>query len=104
MLVKEGTTYEPIEYTAWSGSTFTLAGTLSQNYTAGKDVGVPFFYEDATGGSDPRVASKSLIYNTDIPVIGWVRRGDPATPKKPVPITGTIGSAGLALTVQLESE
>ena len=104
VLIKETTYYIPYQYTSWSGSTFTLAGTLAANYTAAKDVGLPFFYEDAVGGSDPRVASKSLIYNVDIPVIGWVRRGDPATPKKPVPITGTIGSAGLALTVQLESE
>jgi hypothetical protein len=104
ILVLEDTTFEQIEYSSWSGSTFTLSGTLSQNYTAGKNVIVPILYTSATGGSDPRVASTSLIYSSDIDVVGWVRHGDPASPDKPVSISGTIGTAGLSLTVQLDNE
>ena len=101
ILVKEGTTFEPIAYTAWSGSTFTVAS-LGQTYTAAKDVIIPFFYDNvATDGGN---ASSSLIYSTDIDAIGWVRHGDASNAHKPVAIAGTIGSAGLSLTVQMESE
>jgi len=37
-------------------------------------------------------------------VVGWVRHGDPASPDKPVSISGTIGTAGLSLTVVLDDE
>lgn len=102
ILVKEGTTFEPIEYSSWSGSTFTLVGTLSITYTASKDVIIPIFYDNvATDGGS---VSTSLIYTADIDVVGWVRHGDAANAHKPVAIAGTIGSAGLSLSVQLDSE
>ena len=101
ILVKEGTTFEPIAYSSWSGSTFTVAS-LGQTYTAAKDVIIPFFYDNvATDGGN---ASSSLIYSSDIDAVGWVRHGEAGTPHKPVNIAGTIGSAGLSLSVQLESE
>ena len=101
ILVKEGTTFEPIAYTSWSGSTFTVAS-LGSTYTAAKDVIIPFFYDNVAidGGN----ASSSLIYSSDIDVVGWVRHGEAGSPHKPVNIAGTIGSAGLSLAVQLESE
>ena len=101
ILVKEGTTFEPIAYTAWTGSTFTVAS-LGQTYTAAKDVIIPFFYDNIP--TDGGNASSSLIYSSDIDAIGWVRHGDEGTPHKPVAIAGTIGSAGLSLSVTLESE
>jgi len=102
ILVLEGTTWEALEYTSWTGSTFTINGTLPVSYTAAKNVIVPIFYDDAV--SDGGTVATSLIYATDIDVVGWVRHGDPASPDKPVNIAGTIGTAGLSLTVQLEDE
>ena len=104
VMVKEGTAFEPIEYTSWSGSTFTLLNPLAKAYTATRNAFVPFLYESATGTVDPRNVTKSIIYNADVPVIGWVRHGDPVSPDKPVNISGTIGTAGLSLTVQLDNE
>lgn len=97
-------TYEFLEYTSWSGSTFTLAGTLPRTYTLNDPVFIPFLYDSAVGGSDPRVASTSLIQSVPIDVVGWVRHGDPSSPDKPVPLSGTIGAAGFNVTVQLEDE
>lgn len=102
VLVKEGTTFEPIEYASWAGSTFTLVGTLSANLTAGKDSIVPFFYDNVP--SDGGTIATSLIYNADIDVVGWVRHGDAGNAHKPVPIAGAIGTAGLSLSVNMESE
>jgi len=102
VLVLEGTTFEQLVYTSWSGSTFTLSGTLGANYTAGKDVIVPMLYDNIP--TDGGTASTSLIYSADIDVVGWVRHGEPGTPHKPVGIAGTIGTAGLSLTVQMDSE
>lgn len=104
IMIQEGNTFEPVEYTAFSGSTFTLAGTLPITYTAAKNVFIPIMYDSAIGGADPKSLIKSLIYNSDISVIGWVRHGEPTSPNKPVPISGTITSAGFSTTVTLENE
>ena len=97
-------TYEAYEYTSWSVSTFTLAGTLSQNITLNDDAFPAYFYEEATGGGTTKTVSNSLIHSSDITVIGWVRHGDPAAPDKPVPIGGTITGAGFNTSVTLEDE
>ncbi len=102
ILVKEGTTFEPIEYDSWSGKTFTTTSPLGKTYTAAKDVIIPMFYDDAV--TDGGTVSTSLIYSSDIDVVGWVRHGAAGTPHKPVAIAGTVGSAGLSLSVTLESE
>ncbi len=96
--------YEFYEYNSWSGSTFNLVGTLTQNITANDPAFVAIFYESATGAGTSKSVSNSLIYSSDIPVIGWVRQGDPAAPDKFVPISGTIGSGGLSISVNLERE
>jgi len=99
------TTYEALAYSSWTGSTYTLSGTLPRTYTAGDEVFTPLLYEAAVGGSDPRVASTSLVYGgTAFDVIGWVRHGDPSAPDKPVPISGQVTSAGFSVTVQLSDE
>jgi len=102
ILIKEGTTFEPIEYSSWTSSTFTLVGTLGQNYTSGKNVIIPILYDNIA--TDGGFHTANLVQSTDIPVAGWVRQGTPAAPGKPVAISGTIGAAGLALTVTIESE
>lgn len=104
-----GVTYEPYHYSSWTGSTYILDATdhpggLTTTYTAGDPVFNAILYVSATGGGTTKLASNSLIYSSDIDVVGWVRHGDPATPDKPVSISGTIGTAGLSLTVVLDDE
>lgn len=104
VLATGDTTYEAYDYTSWTGSTFTLSGTLSTTLTLNDPVFVAILYKSATGGGTTKVASNSLVYSSAISVIGWVRHGDPSAPDKPVPISGTIGTAGLSLTVVLDAE
>jgi len=105
------TAFTMYPYSSWNNTDNTPNGrfildavTLGANVVAGDDVFVPIIYASATGGGTTKVISNSLIYNGDIDVIGWVRHGDPAAPDKPVPIAGTIGTAGLSLTVVLDDE
>lgn len=103
------TTYEAYHHSSWAGSTYTLditdhAGGLTRTYTAADPIFEAILYVSATGGGTSKVASNSYIYSGDKAVIGWVRHGDPANPDKPVPISGTIGSNGLSLTVVLDDE
>ncbi|RLB68405.1 MAG: hypothetical protein DRH08_01030 [Deltaproteobacteria bacterium] len=104
-----GVSYEFYHYSSWSGSTYTLditdhAGGLDKNYTSGDPVFIALLYASAVGGGTTKAISNSLIYTSDIDVVGWVRHGDPANPDKPVLISGTIGTAGLTLTVVLDDE
>ena len=101
ILVKEGTTFEPVEYTSWSGSTFTVAS-LGTTYTAAKTVIIPIFYDEVA--TDGGTVTTSLIQSTDITVAGWVRQGTPTNPGTPVEISGTIGTAGLSLSVAVAAE
>jgi len=99
------TAYEELPYVSWTGSTYSLAGTLPRTYTSGDPTFTPLLYIAATGGGDPRTAATSLVFGgTPFAVIGWVRHGDPASPDKPVPISGTVTSAGFSTTVQLDDE
>ena len=103
------TTYEFYHHSSWTGSTYTLDVTdhptgLSTTYTAADPIFEAIIYASATGGGTSKTISNSYIYKGDKSVIGWVRHGDPANPDKPVPISGTIGSNGLSLTVVLDDE
>ncbi len=103
------TTYVPYHYSSWTGSIFTLditdhPGGTAEAFTNTDPAFVAILYIEATGGGTTKVASNSLIYTSDIAVVGWVRNGDPATPDKPVSISGTIGSAGFSTTVVLDDE
>jgi len=86
--------FDVYNYASYSGSVFTLSGAevLSQTYTSGDNVFVPFIDEQATGTS----VSKTIKYSSDINVVGRVRNGG-ASPIKPFPITGIIGSAGFSV-------
>lgn len=105
-VLKTGTTtYKFYEYASWTGTTFTLVGTIADdNITATDPAFHAIFYESAVGGGLTKTVSNSLIYSTPIPVNGWVRHGDPTVPDKPVLIGGTIGAAGLSFSVTLEDE
>lgn len=98
------TTYEFYEYDSWSGSQFSLVGTLSGAITVG-DLGFhAIFYESAVGAGLVKTVTNSLIYTSDILVMGWVRHGDPAIPDKPVPIAGTVGAGGMTFSATLVDE
>ncbi len=78
------------EYTSWSGSTFTLSGTLDRSYTAGDDKAyVPFIDTTATSTSE----SVTVIYVTDRTLLIRVRR-KAATAILPFETTGTFSSTG----------
>ena len=97
--------YEFYEYSSWATTTFTLVGTIAGNIIATDPAMHAVFYESAVGGGTVKTVSSSLVYqSTPIPVVGWVRHGDPTIPDKPVPIAGTIGSGGLSFSVTLEDE
>jgi len=99
-----GTTYEQLQYTSWSGSTFTLSGTLPRTYTSGDPVFIPILYESAVGAGLTKTATSTMIYSTNRNLIGWVRRGSPSGPGKPVAISGTLTSAGISLSVVIDNE
>lgn len=105
-VLKTGTTtYKFYEYVSWTGTTFTLAGTIADDaITAADPAFHAIFYESAVGAGLTKTVSNSLIYTAPIEVSGWVRHGDPAIPDKPVLVTGTIGAAGLSFSVTLEDE
>ncbi len=102
LLVHHDTGFHPLPYTSWSGSAFTLANHQDRDYVENADVIVPIFYHDAV--TDGGTVSTTLVQSDDITVSGEVRHGDENAPHAPVAISGTIGAAGLALTVQMESE
>lgn len=102
LLVLEGGAFVPLEVTSWSGSTAQINGTLPQTFT--EDAVVLFAYLYDNIATDGGTAQTSLVQSVGIDVAGWVRFGDAAAPRKPVPISGTIGAAGLSLSVTLETE
>ena len=102
LLIGETGTYEPIQYTSWSGSRF-VTPALPQGYTSAKPVMVGFFYDviAADGGT----ATTSVIYQgVDIDLAGWAKFAAPGSVFKPALIDATVGAAGLSLTIQLQAE
>ena len=104
-VLRTGTTArEYYEYTSWSGVRFTLSGTISGDITATDPAHVAIFYEAAAGGGTTKTVSNSLIYTSNIAVVGWVRQGDETAPDVWQAISGTIGSAGYSFAVDLSRE
>lgn len=103
------TTYKAYHYSSWTGSVFTLDATdhptgTDEAFTLNDDAFVAVLYTTFNGAGTTKTATNTFIYSADRPLIGWVRHGDPAAPDKPVPISGTVTSAGLTLTVVLDNE
>lgn len=98
------TTAVALDYASWNGSTFTLTGTLPYNITSGDNAWPAFLYEAATGGGTTKTATAALVYSEDRALVGWVRHGTPGAPDKPVPISTTLTSAGVNLTVVIEDD
>lgn len=104
-VLRTGTTArEYYQYTSWTGTTFTLAGTINGDITTADPAHVAIFYEAAVGGGTTKTVSNSLIYNSNISVVGWVRQGDETAPDVWQAISGTIGSAGYSFAVDLARE
>lgn len=91
--VYNGSSYDKYAYTSFTGSTFTLSGTLSQNYTLNDNCFVPFIDVLADATSE----SNTLVFSSNINVVIRVRDGG-STPIVPFETTGTIGSGGLTVT------
>ncbi len=94
------------EYVSWSGSTFTLAGTIDADIVAGDPAFIAFFYEAAVGTGAAQSVTRSFVYGGNTrDFIGWVRHGDPAKPDKPANIAfNDVGSNSQSVTVTLSNE
>ncbi|MFC1654038.1 hypothetical protein ACFL1M_04290 [Patescibacteria group bacterium] len=83
---------ERYAYTSWTGSTFTLSGTLSRAYDSGSDTAyVPYIDTSTTSTSE----TVTIIYSTDRTVVARIRRYNGAGDSiLPFETTGTFGSTG----------
>lgn len=79
-------------YTSWTGSTFTLSSTLTTNYVEDDNAFVPFIDGQASGTT----ISNTIIYASDVDVVGTVRNATAQI--VPFPISGTITSSGFSAT------
>ena len=98
--VWNGTAFNRYPYTSWSGSTFTLDGTLAETYVEDDPAFVPFLDQLAAGGT----VTNTIVYSTSIPVVGVVRGGTGPNPIVPFPLSGTIGAAGFSVTAVRQSD
>ena len=99
------TTYKFYEYSSWTGSTFTLVGTIANDaITASDDAFHAIFYDSMAGGGTTKTISSSLVYTSDIAVVGWIRHGDASGVDKIIPISGTVGSGGFNFSGTMEAE
>ncbi len=84
-----GTGYDELEYTSWTGSTFTINGTLPTTYSNGADVFIAYINELASGSS----VNYSAVYSSDRSLLVKVRDGG-GTPIKPFKSPATFGAGG----------
>jgi hypothetical protein len=99
------TTYKFYEYSSWTGSTFTLVGTVADTAISASDPGFhAIAYDSMTGAGTTKSFTNSLVYSSDIPVRGWVRHGDASGVDKIIPISGTVGAAGFTFSGTMEAE
>jgi len=89
--IRVGSTGKRYAYTSWSGSTFTLSGTLAENQKS-VDAYVPLIDEPASGIS---ITSGAMTYDSPIPVLVRVRKyGGAGSSIQPFEIESTIGENG----------
>ena len=105
-VLKTGTTtYKFYEYSSWSGSKFTLVGTIAGDAITASDPAFhAIFYDSMTGAGTTKTISSALVYSADISVVGWIRHGDATGVDKIIPISGTIGSGGFNFSGTMEAE
>lgn len=73
-------------YTSWSGSTFTLSGTLAEDRNS-TNLFVPLIDDEASGTS---ISSAAMTYAADIPALVRVRKKG----IQPFEVEATVGSSG----------
>lgn len=105
-VLKTGTTtYKFYQYSSWTGSTFTLVGTIADDVITASDPGMhAIAYDSMTGGGTAKTFTNSLIYSSDFAVRGWVRHGDASGVDKFIPVSGTVGAAGFTFSGTMEAE
>jgi hypothetical protein len=89
-----GNTFDPVPYSSYSGSTFTLTGTLPNNVADGADAYIAYIDELATGTT----ATFTSVFSAPRSLLIRMRDGG-GTPVKPFETTGTLGAAGGSATV-----
>lgn len=77
-------------YTSWTGSTFTLSGSLGQGFADATPAFVPFIDKAAAATTE----SVSFIFSAAFTARVKVRNGSGSTPIKPFETTFQVGSAG----------
>jgi len=90
-----GTNFDRIEYTSFTGSTFTLTGTLPATIADNSDVFISYLDKLATSTSE----AFTVVYNLDAPLFVRIRDGGAASPIKTFESTATLGSAGGSITI-----
>lgn len=84
---------ERVAYSSWTGTVFTLSGTLAKTYGASDTAYVPY-YDEVAGATS---VSVTVIYSTNQTVLTRVRQYDGVTPANsilPFQITGTVSISG----------
>jgi len=89
-----GNTFDRVEYSSYTGSTFTLTGTLPSDVADAANTFISYIDTLATAAS----AQFTTVYASNRPLFIRVRDGG-ATPIKTFETTGTLGSAGGSSTV-----
>lgn len=84
-----GNTYDRVPYTSYTGSTFTLTGTLPNNVSAGANTFISYIDKLADASS----ATFTTVYSSTRSLFIRVRDGG-VSPIKTFETTGTLGSAG----------
>jgi len=85
---------ERAAYTSWTGSTFTLTGTLAASYGVGDTAYVPYIDVTATGITE----TVTVIYSASRPILTRVRRYNGAGDSiLPFEAPGTFGSSGYSI-------
>ena len=88
-----GTSYDRLEYTSWTGSTFTINGTLPNTYTNGENAFISYIDKSAGASSE----SFTAVYGSDKYMAVLVRDGG-SSPKKEFLAPATFSSGGFSIT------
>lgn len=95
--------FRKVAYSSFSGSTFTLAGTIGFAVSDAADSFVPFLDALGSGGTlgqEDGSISSVITFGSNISVIGSIRNGNTSAvaPIKPFPLSGQITSSGFSVT------
>lgn len=99
------TAYKFYEYSAWSGTQFTLVGTVADDViTAADPIFIAYFYDSVAGGGTSKTVNNTHVYDSDFELVGWVRQGLETAPDKVIPLQFNVGSSNITQNVSLDAE